>query len=348
MNYSVTDRLRLTGGIRYTWDKRNIDRHGSNNWNTIPICSVGASAGRPVSAAPCTEKDSAKFDYPAWTAGIDYKIDDGVFVYAKTSGASNSGGFNNRPVPAPFTKSFDPEDVRDVEAGFKGEFLNRRLRTNIALFAARQNNVQRIINATFVDAGGATRLTQFVSNAGKARTYGLEFEGTLIPWEGFDLSGSFAYLHAAYKKGSRFENQLVGTAIVSVDRSNEPITQAPKYTANLSATQKIETQSGIFTVHGDWAYVSSRAFDAFTTGNPALVAAVAVANKASIIKGYSLFSAQASFALREPQIEFTIWGKNLANQAYFTNVFNSYTGIGSVLQFQGLPRTFGGTVAYRF
>src|SRR3546814_11088611 len=28
LNYRLTDRLRLTGGIRYTWDKRTIDRHG--------------------------------------------------------------------------------------------------------------------------------------------------------------------------------------------------------------------------------------------------------------------------------------------------------------------------------
>ncbi len=349
VNYSLTDKLRLTGGIRYTWDDRKIDRHGFNNWNTAnPICAVGATTGLPLSAGPCSEKASAKFDYPAWTAGADYKIDDGIFVYVKTSGASNSGGFNNRPVPAPYTKSFQPEDVRDVEGGFKGEFFNHRVRTNIAVFHAWQNNVQRIINATFVDAGGATRLTQFVSNAGKARTYGLEFEGTVVPWEGADISGSFAYLHAQYKSGSRFENQLVNGAIVAVDRSGEPITQAPKYTANISGTQKFEMDAGTLSLHGDWAYVSGRFFDYFTTGDPTATAAVAAANKSSFIKGYSLFSAQASFALHEPQLEFTIWGKNLANQAYYTNVFNSYTGIGSTLQFQGMPRTFGGTVAYRF
>lgn len=349
VNYNITDALRVTGGIRYTWDKREIDRHAKINWNTPdPICDAGVNSGLPANQVDCSDPHSAKFHYPAWTAGIDYKIDDGIFVYAKTSGASNSGGFNNRAVPAPYSSSFQPENVRDVETGFKGEFLDRRLRTNIAAFYAWQGNVQRIVNTTFTDDTGATRLTQFVSNAGKAHVYGFEFEGTLIPWRGMELSGSAAYLHAQYVKGSRFENQLVNGETVSVDRSGEPITQAPKYTANVSATQTFETDSGKLTVHGDWAYVSDRYFDYFTTGDPSQAAAVAIANFASKIQGYGLFNAQLSYALNGPKIEFTVWGKNLANKANFTNVFNSYTGLGATLQNQGPPRTFGGTVAYRF
>src|SRR3546814_18979772 len=91
---------------------------------------------------------------------------------------------------------------------------------------------QRLVNTTFVDSEGDTQLTQFVTNAGNAKTYGLEFEGTLIPWKGMTIEGSAAYLHARYEKGSRFENQLVGGELVEVDRSGEPITQAPKWTAS--------------------------------------------------------------------------------------------------------------------
>jgi iron complex outermembrane receptor protein len=43
-----------------------------------------------------------------------------------------------------------------------------------------------------------------------------------------------------------------------------------------------------------------------------------------------------------------VWGKNVANQANFTHVFNSYTGLGATVQFQGAPRTFGGTIRYSF
>src|SRR5690606_13434290 len=159
VNYNFTDELRVTGGIRYTWDTRYINRRGTTpRLSATPNCQAGPNAGLPVPAGGCQNPETARFSYPAWTAGVDYKVSPDIFIYAKTSGASNSGGFNSRPVPPPYSSSFKPEDVRDIEAGFKGEFMNRRIRTNLAFFHAWQSNVQRIINTTFVDSGGATRL----------------------------------------------------------------------------------------------------------------------------------------------------------------------------------------------
>src|SRR3546814_20343870 len=91
-----------------------------------------------------------------------------------------------------------------------------------------------------------------------------------------------------------------------------------------------------------------RSFDYFTTGDPAQEEAVAIANEASRVKSYGLVNAQVSFTLRDPEIEFTVWGKNLANTPWFTNVFNSYTGLGATVQYQGAPRTYGARVSLRF
>ncbi len=359
--YNVTDAVRLTGGIRYTWDTRQIDRQGTTPFIPRPgqviNCQavvdalsnpIPAPTGLPAPNSGCHNEGSASFKYPAWTAGIDVKLSPDIFVYAKTSGASNSGGFNARPVPPPYTSSFKPESVRDVELGFKGEFFDRHLRTNLAVFHAWQNNVQRIINATFIDSKGATRLTQFVTNAGKAKTYGFELEATVIPWQGMEIGGAAAYLHAEYVKGSRFETQLVGGVPVQVDRSGEPITQAPEWTANVSLTQTLAVGPGELKLHGDYAYIAARYFDFFTTGNPAQAAAVAIANEASRVRGYGLLNLQATYTFEDPAIEVSLWGKNVTNKANFTNVFNSYTGLGATVQFQGAPRTYGATVKYSF
>src|SRR3546814_17708174 len=75
-NYRFTDRLRATGGFRYTWDERFLNRHGTADFDTpTPVCTV-APAG-----SPCNDPHTAKFKYPAWTAGLDYELDDGMFVY---------------------------------------------------------------------------------------------------------------------------------------------------------------------------------------------------------------------------------------------------------------------------
>ena len=351
-NYNVTDALRLTGGIRYTWDKRTIDRQSTDNWrkpDNLEVCTVGPNSGRTAEAATCTDPRSASFKYPAWTLGADYRVSDQLFLYAKTSGASMSGGFNSRFVPAPFTQQFNPEKVRDAEVGFKGDFLDRRLRTNMAFFLAKQSNVQRIVNALV-----GTTLTQFVTNTGKVDAKGFEFEGTALPWDGMELTGSLSYLDAKYVRGSRTENQGTALAPVLVDRSGEPVTQAPKWTWNLGATQTFPTSFGAVSLHADYAYIADRAMDAATAktlaqgGTQANIDAVAIGNAASIVKGYGLLNGRIAINLDSPDIELAFWGRNLANQAWFTNVFNSYTGLGATVQFQGAPRTFGATATIKF
>ena len=354
VNYNFTDDLRVTAGLRYTWDKRFINRRGTNDWRLDRedrICTQGPNAGLTLGEAECFDRNTAKFDYPAWTAGVDYRVTPDIFVYAKTSGASMSGGFSPRPVPAPFSDSFGPEKVRDVEAGIKAEFLENRVRTNLAVFHAWQSDVQRIITAVFVDANGVRQLTQFVTNSGKVNAYGGEFEATVIPWQGMTFDGSVAYLNAGYVEGSRIETQLVNGALVDVDRSGEPITQAPEWTASIGATQVFDLGPGELTLHGDYSYISGRYFDFFTAGDPspAVQQQVAIGNQASLVKGYGLANAQISFALYDPEIEITLWGRNLFDKAYFTNVFNSYyNGIGATIQNQGVPRTYGVTAAVRF
>jgi iron complex outermembrane recepter protein len=353
VNYHVTEALRVTGGLRYTWDKRTIDRHSTNNWrlpDNLEVCTVGPNAGQTAAAAPCTDPRSAKFSYPAWTLGVDYRVSDQLFLYAKTSGASMSGGFNSRTVPPPFTQQFDPEKVRDAEVGFKGDFLDRRLRTNLAVFYAKQSNTQRIVNALIPPA----TLTQFVTNTGKVNAKGFEFEVTALPVRSLEITGSLAYLDAKYVKGSRTENVGTAAAPVLVDRSGEPVTQAPKWTANIGATQKVDVGFGELAFHADYAYLSKRAMDASTVrsiaqgGTQASIDATAIANRASIIRGYGLLNGRISLQIEDPNLEIAIWGRNLTNQPWFTNVFNSYTGLGATVQYQGAPRTYGATATIKF
>src|SRR3546814_19651584 len=107
-----------------------------------------------------------------------------------------AGGFNTRPTP-PGLDSFEPEKVTDVEIGFKGDFLDRRLRINIAAFYIWSNGAQNIVNE-FSNGN----LTQHVRNAGDIRPYGLEFEGTALPWEGMELTTARSNLHSLYADGS--------------------------------------------------------------------------------------------------------------------------------------------------
>src|SRR3546814_10875538 len=170
INYHLTDRLRATGGLRYTWDSRKLVLHTRLDRDTLE-CAIPADQ-RDIPGGACDRTRDIDFDYPAWTAGLDYKVNDSMFVYAKTSGASMAGGWNLRDSIAP---AFKPENVRDVEAGFKADLLARKLRFNVAIFHAWQSDVQRNIR-TFDPVFQS--LTSYTTTAGKARSYGAEFEPT--------------------------------------------------------------------------------------------------------------------------------------------------------------------------
>jgi iron complex outermembrane recepter protein len=47
-------------------------------------------------------------------------------------------------------------------------------------------------------------------------------------------------------------------------------------------------------------------------------------------------------------IEVTAWGRNITNNRYINTVFDSPAQTGSVSGYTNQPRTFGGSVRYRF
>ncbi|ALR20419.1 TonB-dependent receptor [Sphingobium baderi] len=370
-NYELTDSLRATAGFRYTWDTRSIVRRGINNATSAPeyiitpvaslgfpvrvvqpgTCQVGVNAGT-VAGDACAQPLSAKFKYPAWTLGLDYQMGDGKFIYAKTGGAAMAGGFNTRQTPPGFG-SFKPEKVKDAEIGFKGDFLDRRLRVNLAGFYVWRNDAQNIVN---LFANGA--LTQFVQNAGKVRSHGIELETTAQPWEGMELNVAASRLWSKYKAGSF--TGVSGVTGMTIDRSGEEVLQAPKWIYNVAATQRIPYSGGELVASMNYAYQGSRAMcndtPDLTYGtsatNPADTAAkraadYAVYNQQCKLKGYGLLNGRIGLELNNG-IELSIWGKNLLETHYYVSQFNGYLSLGQSIKFQGAPQTFGATIGYKF
>jgi iron complex outermembrane receptor protein len=338
-NYHVTDSLRVTAGIRYTWDNRKVVIHSLANRDDPVSCTVI----RDIPGGPCNQTRERDFRYPAWTLGMDLKLSNAIFVYAKTSGASMAGGWNIRDTISP---AFDPETVRDVEVGVKADYLNHKLRTNIAAFYGWQSKVQRIVNAYDPVFNS---ITQYVQNAGSARTYGLEFEGTALPWHGMEVTGSLALLHAAYKEF--FGTQLVGSTPVTVDRSAEVVPQSPKVTFSIGATQQFDVGPGNLSLHADYAYVSSRAYYQDTASplqSDAVKAVYTRANEQGTVPAYGLLNGQIGYNLPDAGVELTVWGRNLTNKQFFNVVSTFYTSFGPAIGYPGAPRTFGFTVAKRW
>ena len=358
-NYDFTDKLRVTAGYRYTKDDRNVNRAPQGNYIEQagkPIsCGLTAAelgitaaqlAAQPLSA--CRLETKASFGYPAYVLSVDYQLNDNIFLYAKHSRASMAGNLNTREVPAPFTSAVDPETVKDIEFGMKGDFMDSRLRTNVAAFYMEGSDVQRIINA-FASSGSG--LTQFNTNTGDTETKGLEFELTALLWEGFELNASASYMTGEYVKGTFNETRGTVANPIVVDRSNEELPRLPEFSYSIGGTQTVALDFGELSMHLDYSYVDDQAI-VTTTATPGSSAQAfedaRIINKLASIEGYGLLNARVALTLNDPNIELALWGRNLTDEEYGTNVFESWNALGFVLQNQGNPRTYGASLTYRF
>lgn len=268
LTYDVTDRLSVTGGLRYTNESKKFNpglQHitGYDYFATSPvpgfvnpIPDIFGPVGTPLFPAGWYKRTS---DSATPMASISYKVSDSALAYATFSQGFKAGGFTMRyfpPVqPAPGTDPddivsyADPEKATSYEIGLKTDLFDRRLRFNIAGFYTNYDNIQ----VTYVvDPDGAGPIGAFVpvlANAGRAHNKGIEIESTAILADWLQIDGSLGYLDAKYVSFTpdalaNFPNAL------SLDLPN-----APKLVFNTGATvQFFDNGLGRATLRADYSY----------------------------------------------------------------------------------------------
>ena len=361
--FDITDKLRTTAGLRYTWDTRDTDLHNSQilglpsgfvvpvsvsptgfNCTNINILQAPV-AERAALAADCSLMQHATFNYPAWTFGLDWQATDTLFMYAKTSRAAKAGGWNLRAGALP---SFEPEEVTDVELGVKADWLEERLRTNLALFYSWKDQVQALKNAVVPGIG----VTQFIQNNGKARIWGAELELVALPWQGMELTGALSLMDGEYESGSFTDVQVVGGQQVVVDQSSLPLTQLPKSQFNIGATQALPLGTGELRIHLDYSYVGKQWFNAVLPADSqpqAVKDMYAIENQFGSTPGYGLLNARIGYKFGDSGLEVAAFGRNLTDKEYLVRRFSDlYRQVGFAAEYPGEPRTYGVSLNWQF
>ena len=233
----LTDRLSLTGGIRYTQEHKTSAvsefRTQSDTWVINPGTEVGAS-------------------YSATTpkASLDYRFADDVYGYVSYSEGFKSGGFNGRPTAPQELTSFNPEHLKSYELGAKATLWERRLRLNADIYYADYTDIQLRTNS--LENG---LLVVSVGNAGKARIEGFESELAFLPIRGLELRESVGFTDFKY-------TQLGDVPGLTLE--SQPI-KTPRWTHSLLAQYSIPTGAGTLTLLGDWVFRTKSYADAVNT-----------------------------------------------------------------------------------
>jgi iron complex outermembrane receptor protein len=193
--YEFSDRAKLTVGLRYNSDKKNVRArttlanflvpHGLDNAYDSPF--VGLFDADPGLAGNQLFQNR-KVSFSEWTgrAVFDFKITDDNLVYASYSRGYKSGGIN--PPLSPIfevSDSFEPEFIDSFEIGSKNSFLDGTLQLNLTAFYYKYKALQlsRIVARTSVN-----------DNV-DADIYGIEGDAILSPTPGLLFNVGFSYLH---------------------------------------------------------------------------------------------------------------------------------------------------------
>ena len=113
--YHLTDQLSFTAGGRYSKAQKiySFDHPG--------LLSI---------PTPFTAEASVT----DWLVGMDYKFTNNLMGYARAATGSRPPGVFGRPQSIYQLSSFDAEKLTSYEGGFKSEFLDHRLRLNLAAY----------------------------------------------------------------------------------------------------------------------------------------------------------------------------------------------------------------------
>lgn len=183
----LADRWRFTGGLRYTRETKNFRVHGFAT--RIPGIPATGPVTPFLSAGDYTARASHTWSKLSPKGVLEFQAADHVMMYASIAQGFKSGGFAGQP-PAPPIGQFAPENVVNYELGVKGEYFDRRLRTNVALFYSDYNDLQ----LQSFDLNGLP-----TTSTADARSKGVEVDISAQVTPGFTLRGGLSWTDPTYK-----------------------------------------------------------------------------------------------------------------------------------------------------
>ncbi|WP_373490973.1 TonB-dependent receptor [Parasphingorhabdus sp.] len=198
--FDISDKLKLTGGLRYNNDKKDVQARSTlasflvpygqttNAFESPFVGSFDADPGTPGNQI--FQNRQVKFNEITGRAVLDYKITDDNLIYASYARGYKSGGINPPLQPIfEVPESFLPEQVDSFEIGSKNTFGNGALQLNLTAFYYKYKNLQlsKIVARTAVNENI------------DADIYGAEVEAVVRPDPDWTINMGFSYLKTKVK-----------------------------------------------------------------------------------------------------------------------------------------------------
>jgi len=180
--YDITDRLALTGGIRWTREEKEF------RYNVTDSFLVSFDGMRNDFSFVLDES----YEDVTPKVTLDFQATDNVLLYATIGEGFQSGGFQTLCLGNPFCaiNPFGPQEVLSYEVGVKADLLDDRLRINGSIFKADYDDIQQ---TSLV--GGAFP----IQNVGEVDVTGVELEVIVTPTDGLTIFANAGYADEDYQ-----------------------------------------------------------------------------------------------------------------------------------------------------
>ena len=333
-DYQLTDDLTLTLGLRYLDEEKDLNVRFTETIFT-PIFNAFTPLAPNVPDVPDVTFDDTEV---TGTAKLSYYWNDDTMTYISYGRGYKSGGTNiDRISPATGAPLlFDPETSDSIEVGLKTQFLDKRVRLNLAVHQTDFDDFQA---NTFVGTGFV------LQNAGEIQSRGFELDVLALVNSWLSLAAGTAYVDAEY-------DSFVGGSCIRTPFGATPDQGQPNFPTVCDASGN--------TVGGtpEWTYYGSVIAER-PLGDGTLFGRLDVNWRDDNPAGtdndpnkegdsYTLTNLRLGYRFAEDRYEVTAWAKNLLDEDYQDGGFNSVIREGSLSAYHTEPRTYGVTFRANF
>jgi iron complex outermembrane recepter protein len=336
--FDLTDKLGLTAGARYTKENKN--------YNPLidipnPVLDLRGVEGR------------TSYDHIDWKAALEYKWTPELMTYFSATTGFRGGGFNPRPFDNLQISSYKPEKLTEYEVGVKSEWLDHRLRANLAAFYGLYRDV--IVTSQRLDATG----TPFTApeNVGSADISGGEFELDANPVTGLTINLTAGLTNFKWKDlGTNQGCQDLGAAAIPEGGPNPNYNcisgnpgygdlnlDSPKWTGSLGMQYEIPLgDAGSLTPRADVNYHSPYYNNNYNNYDPA-------GTGIAVTPAMALLNGRLTWASANHLWSVAAFCTNCANKYYYQSFLDLREfGEGQLSAQPGEPREWGITFRRNF
>ncbi len=310
--YGVTDRLRVTGGVRYTNDFKGVEQPG-------------------------LDKLQQTEDHFTYKGGLEYDLSPRNLLYGSVSSGYLAGGPDGGSPSLPTSADrapvfFQPETITAYEIGLKNRFFNNRLQLNGDVYYYKFHDLQITEPGTYnTEAGGSTLV---VENAGGLKTYGFELSSQLAVTPADHFSASVTVARGFYD-GAVFPETPAGVPTTTDIPAGQRLVNLPLVTALLGYEH-------VWNIDDDKTLTAS--INTKISSSYPLEFGTPIIPEFDTQRSYTMTDASLSYSFDHNKYVIRGYIKNMENTP--VNVYGE-TGGNHVYGILA-PRTFGGNVTVNF